>query len=291
MSKSDGLQVLTAFGSSLEDAFVLASRQSDWVESESREYPTFVLRIKDHQAQIEETLTQPITDVWQSGNGAVYCPTSNGQMLIYLDGVWNQETVCDRDEEFGAIWGISGSSRTEDTLFIVSDTNLFTRLNSVWQEYPMPEEVEMVYRLHGLVSNEIYICTDAGLLLWDGVRITEVEGPDDEPIDVLILSEEEMLVVGDAGVYHWTDVADWEDLESPLEEVAGGMALWDNDVFIPSLEGVLRFHDGVITSVGKFSCNNLLSVGNALLAAGAEGGLLVSRDGEEWSEVALPQVD
>ena len=291
MSESEELQVLASFGTSLETALVFAVRQSDWAVSDTRDYPTFVLRINDHEAHVVEILNQPIAEVWQSTNGTAYCPTSNGEILIYFDGTWSKENICNRDEEFGAIWGFSDSSGTDDTLYIVSDTNLFIRSNRIWQEYPMPEQVEMTYRLHGLILDEIYICSDAGLFLWNGTKLTEMEGPDDEPSAVLVLSKTEMLVVGESGLYHWIDSAGWGEIESPLEEFASGIINWNGDVLIPALDGIARLHDGIITKEAEFSCNSLTNVGNAVLAGGADGGLFVSHDGKKWSEISLPNVD
>lgn len=290
MSQSEKLQILNSFGTSLNNALVFAVKESDWEESESNEFPVYALKIDGHVAQIKDVLKQPVIEIWQSKNGAAYCPSTKGQMLIYNNNSWNSEVVCDRNEEFGYIWGISGSSISDDSIYIVSDTSFFTRINEIWKEYPLPEDIEMTYRMHGLSPKEIYICTDSGLLLWDGEVFEEVEGPDDEPSAVYVLSDSELLVVGDSGVYLWTEELDWQELESPTDEVANGITAWGKDIFIPSLEGILKFHDGVITKVDKFSCNKILNIGNAILAAGSEGGLLMSQDGVGWSEINVPQV-
>ena len=145
----------------------------------------------------------------------------------------------------------------------------------------------MVYRLHGLSPAEVYICTDAGLLCWNGQELTEFEGPDDEPLGVLVLSREELLVVGD-GVHHWSDKAGWTDLESPVDSHAAEMMSLGEDVFIPTLDGVLRLRSGEFDIVVESRCNKVLSVGNAILAAGTGG--LVSFDGKSWLRLFLPVV-
>lgn len=152
----------------------------------------------------------------------------------------------------------------------------------------MPEQVHIAYSLHGLKADEVYICTDEDLLCWDGTELTEVEGPDAS--GVLVISDNEMIAVGSTGLYHWTANSDWKKVKIPTKSVAIGIVRWNNDVFIPTSEGVLCLRDGVVNKVNNFRCNRIMDIGDALLATGGQGGLIVTTDGVDWTEVSLPEV-
>lgn len=289
MQATNDLLVLTACGRSLESALIFSIKRSDWVASDVWDHPTFILRVNNDSAQIIETFQQPIEDSWASMNGTIYCPTNHGQLLIYRDGAWSKEKVCDRDESFGAIWGINDKSGKDDILFIVSNNSLFVRNKGLWSEHPMPEQVNIVYSLHGLKVDEVYICTDEDLLHWDGTELTEVEGP--EASGVLVISDTEMIAVGSTGLYRWIVNGNWKKVKIPTKSVANGMVCWNNQVFIPTSEGVLCLREGVVSKVSDFRCNRILDVGDALLASGGQGGLHVTTDGMAWSEISLPEIE
>ena len=288
MSEVRELLARAAFGESVESAVILAVQPDEWEDSEEWSHRTFVLKLKENEGTLIEILPDPIDEVWRSDNGTAYCPTSHGQLMVNRNGIWSNEIICNRGVEFGPIFGFSGILDRDDILFTCDATNLFIRQKEAWKEVGFPDEVEEIYKFHGLSPTELYFCADAGLYEWNGKDFTSLEGPDDELLGVLVLSNTEMIAVGDY-IHHWSDDKGWQILESPVDNHAGGVVAWENSVLIPTLEGVLRLHSNQLEFVSDFSTNGLVNVGNGVIAFGADEGLSLF-DGVSWRQITLPSV-
>jgi len=286
MSEPKELQLMTAFGGSIDSAVVLAAQPDEIVIGGAER--TFILTIEAGGCRVVDTLIRPIVASWYSNNGRAYCPSNGGHVLMYFDGVWDKEQVCAHEASFGHLWGFSGKTPREDIIFLCSDENLYIRNKGHWSEHPMPDTVEIVHGIHGLSPNQVYICTDEGLLCWNGNEIIELEGPpDDEPLGVLVLSETDMLVSG-YDLYLWSDKGGWTILDSPTESHTTAMLSFGDDVFIGTREGVLRRRSNKLEMVTDVFCNDLINVGDGIIAS---GDAIYLYDGRQWTQLWLPKLE
>lgn len=286
MAEPEELILTTAFGDSKEAAVLLAA-QPEELEEEFGAQRAFALKLKNNEGIIVEEISHPIIDSWCSRSKKAYCSSDRGHIMTYQNGNWNREKVTGKEIEFKAIWGFSGLKAPDDTVFLGSDESLFILDKGIWNEHPMPQPVEMVSRLHGLSSDEVYICTDDGLLCWNGTELIKKEGPDDDLRGVIVISEQEILVTGDR-LHLWSDEEGWKKLDSPGEEDHTlAICPFGDDIFIGTLNGVVRYRNGGMEMVTSEFCNILADVGDAIIASGDEAYLF--EDGQ-WKRLRLPSV-
>ena len=288
MSEREELLMLTGFGNGPSTARILAVQPDEFGEEE---WPlrTFVFGLQGPSLGLLETLPTPIDESWMSANCATYCPTNNGKLMRHVDGRWSSFQVCHRNEEFGAVIGFSGSTPEQDQLMICGSVSTFAgSTEKGFTEIAMPNNVEEVWRLHGLTPSEVYICTDAGLMLWDGHSVRAIDGPDDEIFDVLVLSPTELIAVGE-DAHRWVDGKGWSKIRSAVKDLAQGMCLYQNQVMLPGLDGVGRLEGNEIKRLAKFSSNQLIACGETLMAAGSDGGLSIF-NGTDWVRIKLPKL-
>lgn len=283
MSDAKELQILTAFGASIDTAMIIAVHPDERA-AEPKNHRSIVLKITNGSVQVVETLSQPIYVSWLSTSGAAYCPTHNGQVVIRTNGAWEREQVCDRDVRFGDVFGFCGAVPRDDIVFVSSDESLFIRTEGVWKEHAMPQTVEIVRRIHGLSQDQVYITTDEGLLCWNGSKLVELEGPECEPSGVLVISETEMLVTG-GDLFYWSDETGWETLASPAERHTIALVPFGEVVFIGTANGVLQYCSGELELVTDCFCNNLMNIGTGVVASGDANYLF---DKEKWIKFELP---
>lgn len=288
MADRKELEMLTGFGRTLGGGMLFAVQPDEWAEQPG-DHRTFVFRPGANSVDLIEVVTRPIHESWMSTNGTGYCPTNNGQLLIYADGAWTTEVICGRAEEFGAMTGFGAPLPANDELIVGGSASIFARRNRRWKEHNVPDDVGELYGLHGLTPSEVYLCSDAGLFLWDGKEFESVDGPeDDELSNVLVVSPTEIIGVGD-GVHVWTDKKGWRQLKSPCDDVAGGLCRLGRDIFIPSLEGIMQLKDGKLKKVATFSTNPLVAVGDNIFGAIVGGGIC-RYDGTTWTRIAVPKL-
>ena len=287
MTQPKELNVITAFGVSTDSAIILAG-QPDELEQEFSAERVMAVQIINGVCEVVDTLPHPIVNSWLSPNGRAYCSSNKGHILTHFDGSWIREKVCDKEDTFDGIWGISGDSEQQDVVFVTSDESLYIRQEGVWSEYPMPQQVERVTRLHGLSLDEIYICTDDGLLCWNGKEIIEIEGPDDDPVGVIVLSKNKMIVAGYDGLYQWSSESGWKSLDSPAEEPTVATLFFMDDIFFGTTDGVVRLRDDKLELVCEFFCNQLVSIGDAIIASGPDEAYLF--DQKTWKRLQLPKL-
>lgn len=286
MSGFKELQILTAFGASVDEAMIIAAHP-DERSAEPKNHHSIILKIVKGVTQVVEILRQPIYASWLSTSGVGYCPTNQGQIITFIDGAWQLEQVCERDVRFGDVFGFSGSDSIHDVVFVSSDESLFVRTEGIWKEHAMPQTVEIVYRMHGLSQDEVYITTDEGLLCWNGSELVELEGPEYEATGVLVISESEMLVTG-GDLFYWSDETGWQTLSSPAERHTIALISFVAAAFIGTANGVLRYESGELELVTDYYCNNLMNIGTGVIATG-DANLLF--DGESWNKLNIPELD
>lgn len=288
MSQREELLMLSGFGNSAATARILAVQPDEFGDDD---WPprTFVFGLQGSSFGLLDRLAAQICESWMSSNGTAYCPADRGRLMCHIDGRWEQRRVCGRNEEFGAIIGFSAPVPEQDRLMICGSSSLFVGTTSKgFEEVALPDEAEEVWGLHGLSPDEVYVCSDAGLLLWDGVRLREVEGPDDEITDVLVVSPTELIAVGET-VHRWVDGQGWTLLRSDLKDPTTGLCLFQGQVMVPGLDGIGRIEGTHLKRLSKFSSNQLIACGDTLMAAGADGGLSIF-NGVDFVRIKLPKL-
>ena len=174
-SNSTELMMLSGFAVDDATAFVFSVRPDDWGDPKRE---TFIHRVRADGAEWVQTIRHPVNDCWWSSKGVVFCTTDIGEVIAFERGNVAVERACPRIESLEAIIGFSGPTAAADVLIACGGTSLFVRNAGRWSEHPLPDNVAELYRLHGRSADEIYVCTDAGLYLWNGRQFATREAPD-----------------------------------------------------------------------------------------------------------------
>lgn len=287
MTEPKDLYLMTAFQDTLNRLFLCTCHPDDYDPNTSSFTRSILLSLEGKTAKISHVLSHAIETAWRAKTGKVYCTSTGGQIYSHQGEGWKREVVCDRPINFKWIHGFSGESEKDEVVFLPSVSGLFIKKDGQWSEHPMPEGVEMIQNLHGLSPDDVYICTDAGLVHWDGKELSLVEAPDDNLLlSVLVLSDDEMLLAGKK-LYCWTEKTGWKKLKSPAKTHTVAMVKWNNDVWIGTSDGVLRRSGNKMELVTKAHCNGLFDLGTGLLADGDE---ILLFDGKAWNQLTLPKL-
>jgi hypothetical protein len=281
-SNSTELMMLSGFAVDDATAFVFSVRPDDWGDPKRE---TFVHRVRADAAEWVQTMRQPLNDCWWSRHGVVYVTTDTGEVIAFERGNATPERACARTEPVEAIIGFSGATAADDVLIACGGTSLFVRSAGRWSEHPLPDEVAELYRLHGLSPDEVYVCTDAGLYLWNGTVFAPRLGPDDEIVDVFVRCATELVAVGD-GVHLWSDALGWKQLKSPFGRHSVGLCSVSDSVYIPSRSGIARLTGMTLEKVSGTPSGQLVPVGGGIVAAGRDRGMSFLTD-RGWQRLQL----
>lgn len=282
------VQLSTAFGPSLAEAWLIG-HQLDESEEELGHQRSFVLRMEDlgRMPRIVETLPHPVYESWRSDNGTAYCTSNQGRLWVWEKGAWSRQVVAEEEVQLGGIWGFSGTSPKDDALFVTTDTAIYVRVEGTWRMHPMTDLVEVVYRLHGLSPDEVYITTDYGLWRWNGSEIEQADGPEGDLSGVLVLSEGEMIVTDDF-LHRWTLQEGWQEIDSPGEDDhTVAVTMFQGCAHVGTLRGVVRLDGAHTELLNETPCNLLASVGDGLIA-GRDHTLLLYEG--KWQTLPMPRL-
>lgn len=280
---STELMMLSGFAVDDATAFVFSVRPDDWGDPKRE---TFVHRVRADGAEWVQTIRQPVNDCWWSRNGVVYCTTVTGEVIAFERGNATAERTCARVEPVRAIIGFSGATAADDVLIACGGTSLFVRRAGRWAEHPLPDGVAKLFRLHGLTADEVFVCTDAGIYVWDGKAFASKKGPDDDEIrSVFVRSTTELVAIGDA-VHLWSDVFGWQQLKSPFGQHSVGVCSSGDSLYIPSRWGILRLSDTTLEKASAVPSGRLVAVGNQVVAAGRDCGISFGA-GNRWQRLTL----
>jgi hypothetical protein len=251
---------------------------------------TFVLRIESDEARVVNELPYSILRSWRSANGTAYCTAYGGQIVVFREDRWKPEQVIERQEDLDNISGISGQNPEDDLLFVTGRQSLLARGNQPLQEIGAPEDVHLLYAVCAVKPDEVYVGCDRGLLRWDGKAFELVDAPEGEIKAVAVLSDTEMLAVGNAQVHRWRDETGWEQLKSSTRDYGNWLGRLGDQVYLPSRKGLARYARGKLKKLNTFYCTNAEAVGDVVLAfGGMRGGLLVLDPKQNKSrEIRLP---
>ena len=237
----------------------------DWSDPKRE---TFVHRVRADRAEWVQTIRQPLNDCWWSRNGVVYCTTDTGEVIAFERGKVTGERASPRIESLGAIIGFNGKTAADDVLIACGRTSLFVRRAGRWAEHPLPDPVTHLFRMHGLTSDEVHVCTDAGICVWDGTAFAFREGPQDDEIgNVFVRSATELVAIGDA-VHLWSDGLGWQRLKSPFGQHSVGLCSSGDSLYIPSRSGIARLTRTTLDQVSAEPSGQLVAVGDQVAGEG-----------------------
>lgn len=287
MSESSSLSLLTACGRTFADAIVCAEL---YEPPEGAPPRTFLYETRGQR--LEPLPALPSFDgrigfSWASPHGEVYFACMAMGVLRFDGRGVSPEKFPSAAPEFSGMLGFGGASAAEDVILLCSNRALFVREAGKWIEHRMPKTVEIVLNMHGLSSREVYICTDQGLLLWNGKTLEGVEGPKrEEPMGVLVISDQEMWVAGDDKLWRWTSVSGWKSVKAPTEDFACSILQFHDEILVASLDGVVVGRHGHFQIGNPAECNTLIQLGDRVVA----GGLAETHiyDGKEWTPWIIP---
>lgn len=284
------LEIFSGFGKEWKDAVALAYHPED-AEGEFGPQRTFVIKFTENVGRVVKEIPHPIWESWLSNNGKAYCASNNGKIYTYCNQEWRREKICDEEVNFDHIWGISGNTSKEDTIFLCTDEVLYQWENEKCQQFPLPEKFEVVASIHGLKKDEIYIATDCGLACFNGKKIIDLESPKIDMYGVRVLSDEQLMVTGGSVLLLWSDDTGWTEIENTTGIDLGftrAISAFSKGVFIGTLGGVLRYQNNTCKLLNDTFCNTIVSMDDAIIAAGEESYLF---DGKTWSRLQLPKVE
>jgi hypothetical protein len=288
---------IAACGLSIDSAIIFAEHPDEMEEAdealddEIEDFPvrTFVLKILGDSARVDCIIPHRINNCWQSSNGNVYATLVNEQgILIYSSGKFSLEPLnVDITNDLRRIWGISGAVPVEDIVFALGQKCLFVRKKGEWKQYVFPQHIEMATDLCGNGENELYITTEDSILLFNGDTFEEMDVPANEEPHGILVRDDEMLITCST-IYSWdNNESVWVETETPLAPSIA-MSYFDDEVYIGSLNGVMRLQSGIVEQVASFKCNSISNVGDGLLAFAKFKPTPFLFTGQVWSPIQLP---
>jgi hypothetical protein len=292
MSELKELIADAGLGISIASAYILAGHPDElilpngWQPSPTRR--TFILKLNNGFTEFVETVPAPLVRAWTSSNGASYCaPYVGNYIFTFIDNKWKKEHFSTKDEDIFFIWGFGGSSPVEDIVYLCANGAIYVRNKGIWQEHVALSGVRRIYHVHGLSPNEIYLCSDVGLLLWNERKFSEVEGPTgNNPKSICVLSQNKIIA---AAKYLdcWSEASGWTRVKTEYQNFRTLLPL-GNEVFAGTPEtGVIRLHPGTPDRTTElFNCLRLCSLGNGILAVGKNCSYLY--DSRSWRKLQLP---
>jgi hypothetical protein len=293
MADPKELRAWAGFGTSLESAYLLAAHPDEELEPDgllpSSTRRTFVLQLRSGKPTFVETVDAPLARAWCSTNGTAYCTVvRQGYMLKFASGKWEREAFSDKPEDTTFVWGVSGSEPDRDVVYVCAKSALFVREATGWKENPVPSGTQSLLHAHGLAPEEVYVCGDPDLLLWNGNSLGAVERPGDMmPKSVCVVSEREMIAAGAKRLYTWSEPSGWDRVDTKFKGFRTALRFGDSVYAGTPRSGVLRIWPGDPTKVTEdFNCLRLFSLGNGILAVGKSVSHLY--DGSEWTQIPMP---
>lgn len=280
-------------GKEVRDCLVLAShpdeRRSPDGQKPSLTRPTIVMHFDGRNFRGVTSLPVALRRGWSSDNGTGYCTSIRGKQCYVHDGKqWQSETFSEQDEDVMRIGGLSGTDAPRDLVWISTDGALFLRREARWTRHAPPEPARRVFGVHGPTSEELYVCTDAGLLMW-----TEVAGFRsliDRPrgIQKEILVKDGDIFVGNRQLMRWNQSGGWRNVEPAVRDVTAIVEA-SGVVLVGTFEkGVFEQQGGVfVPATPEFQCLEVQRVGSGAFAAADDRGYV--RLGSHWHELHMPR--
>jgi hypothetical protein len=281
----------TAFGSCLDDCFLVARHSEDPGLS-------VLCRLEGDVAREEQALPFEAGWCWRSDNGAVYFPSESGLYRLQ-GGRCTEIDGPEADEPLSYIAGWSGPDPAGDQLFIaeMDGPGLHRRSEGGWSPIDLPTPASLTNAITVARPDAVYLTVGEGLVFWDGRGATMClcnEEPlppachpiDDELLCALSLGEDRLFIVGTESLWDWNPGADPEEVESPAPgEHCVGVARLGDDLFVASSEGIVRRRGGSTERVDPTPTVTLVPLADGLIALGLESGARIF-DGARWRPVS-----
>ena len=277
-------------GPDLRHCLVLASHPDERMEPDgdpSRTRRTIVLRFDGERFSAPSTLPVPLDRGWASANGAGYCTSFRGSLAhVYVDGQWGSERFSSQDEDVLRIWGISGGTPQEDRVYVSTEGTLFIRQAGAWSRHVPPEPAKRLFGVHGLRPEELYVCSDTGLLLWNGQQFQPLE---DRPVSIVeaILVHGDEIYAGNRFLVHWTKATGWQRWQPTLVSPTAIIDIDDAIIVSTFKHGVTERNGGQFVSVTPpHMALELQRIGDGAFAMGDDQSY-IRLDGR-WQRLVMP---
>jgi hypothetical protein len=249
---------------------------------------TIALRYDGKRFTGPHNLPYPVNRGWASANGSGYCTAFRGSMVhVYSGESWRVERFSAQDEDVLRIWGMSGGSTADDVVFISTDGALFVRRGGGWTRHVPPEPAQRLFGVHGRGLDELYVCSDGGLLLWSGDRLQLLEDRPRPIVKAVLVSSDE-IYAGDNYLMHWSRASGWQRVQPTLPDPTALIEV-DGVVIVATFEkGVMeRQGDAFVRATPNFMCLELQQLGKSAFAMGDDQSY-VRVDGR-WQQLAMPE--
>lgn len=278
-------------GQRIDDSIILAAHPDErmmpngWEPSHTRR--TLVLHFDGQRATFALELPDPLVRAWSSDSGCAYCaPVRGNYIYMFRDGRWKRETFSRKDEDVFYIWGWSGADGDSDIVFVATDGALFIRTRGSWQSHRPPRPAKRLYGLHGLHIEQLHVCSDKGLLTWNGSTFQEADDPEDATVKSILVRESDILA-GEDDLLRWTEEQGWQHVAPRLPDVTALLAVGRRTFAGTFEQGVLEEVDGrFVAATPPFMCLALQRVGDAAFARGDKRGFVFA--GTQWLALELP---
>jgi hypothetical protein len=248
---------------------------------------TIVLTFDGQRFTDATSLAFPLDRAWNSTNGTGYCtPIRGHDVHLYTNGAWTQERFASQDEDVLRIWGLSGPSSQEDRVYISTEGTLYIREGGAWAAHRAPDPVQSLYGVHGRSPDELYVCSDAGVLLWTGTRFEELEDDPRSPVKAIRIVGDE-IYAGGRFLLHWTKASGWQRWEPAVRNPTAIIDIGGVVIVGTFQKGVMERQGAAFGPVTRaFMCLDLQPIGHGAFATGDDGTFV--RAAGRWQEVAMP---
>ncbi len=290
MTDPKPLRILDAFGPDLEHATLVAVHPDETHDANGdpvAERRTLLLSLSGDAATFVEQVPLALTQCWTSANGTVYFgKVGSNALSVRSGGEWHEEIFSDDPVGYVRfLWGMSGATPREDRLFISSMDGVFIRSADGWVRHDAPGE-GFPHQIHGRKPDEVYIGGDQ-LVQYDGTALVELEGPDDDAIPALWVTQDDRLLGGDTRLSITNADGGWERIATKIGDFLV-MAEFGGHVYAATYEGgVARVHPGVPERVTpEFDVDRVVSFSDGLVAPGEPHSMVF--DGQTWRSISVP---
>jgi hypothetical protein len=290
MTEPKSLIADAAIGSTVEQSFILASHPDERKMPDGTPSPTrrtFVLRLTGGEASIVTTVPAPLARAWTSSSGQAYCaPLRGNYVFCYSGDSWKREEFSATEEQITFVSGISRGSAEDDIVYLSTFDGLFVRDAGKWTHHSPPRPAKRLYGTCGVAPDQVYVCADRGLLLWNGEAFEEIEGPKGD-LPESIWADSKVIFAGGDYLNRWTEADGWRRVTTEVRSVTA-LQQFSDQLYVGTYKrGVVKLSDGAVERVTEdFFCLSLHGLADGLFAIGEKACYLCTKG--ECRKLSLP---
>lgn len=219
------LHLVAAAGTSLDSAVLLAAHAEEWRE----EARTLLLRFNAGQPRLLARYPGRLYSAWLSARTGRLYALDRGRLAVFqpdgLGGFEAPQVEIIPEVEDPGVFILGIADEAGDTLFVGDDAALHIRRGGEWRRFAAPEGAGPLLRGHGRRADQVFFCSEAGLLRWDGQVLSVIDSPPAEPWGVFESADGGLWITAEeAGVFHQRKGSAWRHHPTafePLGAVAG----------------------------------------------------------------------